>query len=258
MGLIEREDENGVAVLFLNRPERRNALSGELIGEIENALNTVERDASVRAVVLSGRGKGFCAGGDLADGMGGSEGFIGSHQQRGRYAGLLARLPKLKQPVIAALNGDALGGGLGLALACDLVVADAEAQLGTPEINVGLFPMIILAALQRHVPRKALMELVLTGAKVSAERAQSLGMVNRVSAPGQALADGKALATEIASKSPVVAALGKAAFYAVEDLDYESALRYLHPQLTLNLMTEDAAEGVSAFLSRRPPVWKGR
>lgn len=258
MALIERTDEGGIAILTLNRPERRNALSGALVDELLVVLDAIEADGSVRVAILTGSGKAFCAGGDLADGMGMSDGFLAAHQGRGRFADVLARIPRLRVPVIAALNGDALGGGCGLAAACDLVVADPEAHLGTPEIKLGLFPWIILAVLQRQVAKKPLMELVLTGAKIDAARAVELGLVNRVSAPGAVLDEAKALAAEIAAKSPAVVALGKAAFHLASDLDYDTALRYLHTQLTLNLLTEDAAEGVAAFLQRREPNWKGR
>ena len=258
LDLVEREDWDGIALIALNRPDRRNALSGALVEALLATLDAVDADPTVRVVVLTGRGKAFCAGGDLADGMMASEGFLASHRSRGRFADLLLRLPKLRVPVIAAVNGDALGGGLGLAVGCDLVVADPGANFGTPEIAVGLFPMIILAVLQRHVGRKALLELVLTGGRVGAEEARRLGLINHVSAPGAVLDEARALAERIAARSPAIAALGKSAFYAASDLDFEAALKYLHTQLTLNLLTEDAAEGVSAFLGRREPQWKGR
>lgn len=258
MDLVERNDDGAVAVLYLNRPERRNALSGALIDAIDTAVREAASETAIRAIVLSGRGKAFCTGGDLADGLGASSGFLASHEGRGRYADLLAGMSKLRVPVIAALNGDALGGGLGLAASCDLIVADPEANLGTPEIKLGLFPMIVTAILQRDVPRKPLLEMMLTGSKIDAARAMSLGLVNRVSASGAAVADALALAQAIAAKSPAIVALGKAAFYAAADLPQDAALRHLHAQLTLNLLAEDAAEGVAAFLGKREPQWKGR
>ena len=151
-----------------------------------------------------------------------------------------------------------MGGGLGLAAACDLIVADPAASFGTPEIKVGLFPWIITAVLRRDLPRKPLLELMLTGAKMDAARAERLGLVNRVSAPGQALIEALALAKDIASRSPAIIALGKAAFHATADLPIDAAVRQLHADLTLNLLTEDAAEGIGAFLQKRPPQWKGR
>lgn len=255
--LVEQEGAGGVVVLALNRPERRNALSSGLVDALLAALGACDADPQVRAVVLTGRGPAFCAGGDLADGMGG-DGFLASHQGRGRFAELMARIPELRVPVIAAVNGDALGGGCGLAAACDLVVADPAAKLGTPEIKLGLFPWIILAALQRDVPRKHLLELVLTGDKVDAARARELGLVNRVSAPGGAVAEARSLAEVIASRSPAIVGMGKRAFHRIADQSYDDALAYMHGQLSLNLLTEDAMEGVAAFLQRREPAWKGR
>jgi enoyl-CoA hydratase/carnithine racemase len=257
VSLITQKIADGVAVLTLNRPERRNALSTGLIDALCDALDAVAADNSVRVVILTGAGKGFCSGGDLADGMKG-DGFMASHQSRGRFGQLMARIPALKVPVIAAVHGNALGGGCGLAMACDLVVADADARLGTPEIKLGLFPWIILAALQRDVPRKPLMEMVLTGQKLDAQTACRLGMVNRVAPAGTVLDVAGELAAEIASRSPLVVAMGKAAFYQIADQPYEDALAYMHGQLSLNLLTDDAMEGVAAFLQRREPEWKGR
>lgn len=155
--VVERELRDAVAILYLNRPERRNALSGEVIDRLLAELSAIDADPTVRCVVISGRGPAFCAGGDLGEGLGG-DGFAAGHRQRGRYAELLGKLPALRVPVIAAVNGDALGGGLGLVAASDLVVADPGARFGTPEIRVGLFPWMILAALVRDVPRKPLFE----------------------------------------------------------------------------------------------------
>lgn len=259
MPLVRRDDDGAVAVLVLDRPERKNALSAALVDDLLAALRAAGDDGNVRAVVITGAGSAFCAGGDLADGMSATAGgFMGGHQGRGRFAELMAAIPKLRVPVIAAVNGDALGGGCGLAAACDLVVADPAAKLGTPEIKLGLFPWIILAALQRDVPRKPLLELVLTGEKLTAEEAKALNLVNRVAAPGEALAEAKALAARIAARSPLVVAMGKAAFHRIADQRYEDALAFMHGQLSLNLLAEDAAEGVAAFLQKREPEWKGR
>lgn len=257
-GLVKRQDDGGVATLTLNRPDRRNALSTELVDALLEALEEADGDDDVRAVVLTGAGKVFCAGGDLSGGLTGGDGPLAAQRARGRFAQLLTALPGLSKPVVAALNGDALGGGLGLALACDLVVADPKAQLGTPEIRVGMFPMVIMAVLQRDVPRKPLLEMVLDGQRISAERALALNMINRVSAPGAAVAEAQALAASLASRSPAVLALGKAAFHRVYDMRYDDALAYLNTQLTLNLLTEDAMEGIAAFLQKREPHWKGR
>jgi enoyl-CoA hydratase/carnithine racemase len=151
-----------------------------------------------------------------------------------------------------------MGGGFGLVAASDLVIVDEEASLGTPEIKVGLFPMIILAALQREIPRKALMELVLTGGKLSAARAVELGVANRVAPRGTALNEAITMARTIAALSPAIVGLGKSVFHRAEGLPYDQALQWLVSQLTLTLMTEDAGEGIAAFVERRPPVWRGR
>ena len=256
--MIERHDEAHVAVLRMNRPKRRNALSNALIEALLSALAEVDADAEVRAVVLTGAGKAFCAGGDLADGLSGGGGFVESHRGRGRFAELMAAIPRMATPVIAAVNGVAMGGGCGLVSACDLAVAAEDAKLGTPEIKLGLFPWIILAALQRDIGRKKLLELVLTGKSLSAVEAREMGLVNQVCRPGEAVQAAVALAGVIASRSPAVVGLGKQAFHQIADLDYEQALAYMHGQLSLNLLTEDAMEGVGAFLQKRPPQWKGR
>lgn len=257
MSLVLTDTHAGVATLSLNRPERRNALSGALVEALIAALDEAMADDAVHAVALTGQGKAFCAGGDLAGGMGGS-GFLEGHRGRGRYAELLASMRTAPKPIVAGVHGDALGGGLGVAVGCDLVIADPGARFGTPEIKVGLFPWIILAVLQRNVPRKQLMELVLTGDRIDAERAVALGLANRLSVEGQAVAEAQELAARVGSRSPAVLAMGKAAFARVEDLAFEDALAHLHAQLSLNLLTEDAAEGIGAFLQKREPEWKGR
>lgn len=259
MGLVRVEDvEGGLRRLTLDRPERRNALSPALIEALLEALAEADADPSVRAVVLTGAGTAFCAGGDLAGGLQGDGGILAAEAARDRFVDLMKALPALGTPVVAAAQGDALGGGLGLLAACDLAVVDAGARLGTPEIRLGLFPWIILAVLQRHVGRKALLEMVLTGEKIDAERAVALGLANRVAPAGTAVAEAEALARTVASRSAAIVGLGKRTFHEVSELGYDAALRQLAGRLTVNLMTEDAGEGIAAFLQRRPPEWKDR
>jgi enoyl-CoA hydratase len=254
---VEIEQSGGVRTIWLNRPDRRNALSLALVDDLRVSLAAAAADSAVRAVVLAGRGAGFCAGGDLADGLAG-DGFAAGHASRGQFASLLQEIAALRVPVVAAVHGDALGGGCGLVAACDLAVADADARFGTPEIKIGLFPWMILVALRRGVPRKALFELVATGDRIGAERAAQIGLINRVAPAGTWLAAAQALAAQVGGQSGWAMANGKSAFYQVEELAMSHAYAAMQSQLSLNLLTEDAMEGVAAFLQKRAPTWKDR
>lgn len=262
--LVENDPggQHGVRILTLNRPERRNALSPELVVALTEALVDADADAHVRAVVITGADDGsaksaFCAGGDLGGGPAG-EGFFEQHKERGAFAELLLQLRRMTTPTIAAVNGTALGGGLGIALGCDLAVAAEDADLGTPEVKRGLFPMMIAALLYEQLPRKAANELVLLGGKVSGARAVEMGLVNKVLPRGEVLPAALTLAMQLAALSPSVLQLGKRAIAQQQDMPFEQKLAFLRDQLTLNLMLEDAAEGIAAFLEKRDPQWKGR
>jgi enoyl-CoA hydratase/carnithine racemase len=261
MTILSIDDADGVRTLTLNRPERRNALSPELVDALVVALRQADDDKAVRAVLLTGAGQGdrqaFCAGGDLGGGLVG-DGFFEQHLARGAFADLLLVLRRLKKPTVAAVNGLALGGGFGLVLSCDLAVAADDARLGTPEVKRGLFPMMIAAVIDEVLPKKAAMELMLLGGEVQGARAVELGIVNRVVARDAVLAEARLLATRLASMSPAVLALGRRAVHLQRDMPFEQKLMFLRDQLTLNLQLEDAAEGVTAFLEKRDPVWKGR
>ncbi len=256
--LVLYEVAEGIATLTLNRPARRNALSPQLVEALRQAVVRLAQDDEAIVGVLTGAGeRAFCAGGDLAAGMT-STGALEARRSRGAYAELLSELHGCGKPLVAACNGDALGGGFGLAMACDLVVVDPAARLGTPEIRLGLFPMIILAELSRNVPRKRLLEMVFTGRYLSADEALGWHLVNRIAEPGEALSLALQLAASIACHSPAVLRLGKDALYRSADLDLAHALLYLHEQLEANLQAEDAMEGIGAFLQKRKPSWKGR
>jgi enoyl-CoA hydratase/carnithine racemase len=261
MTILSIDDADGVRTLTLNRPERRNALSPELVDALVVALRQADDDKAVRAVLLTGAGQGdkqaFCAGGDLGGGLAG-DGFFEQHLARGAFADLLLVLRRLKKPTVAAVNGLALGGGFGLVLSCDLAVAADDARLGTPEVKRGLFPMMIAAVIDEVLPKKAAMELMLLGGEVQGARAVELGIVNRVVARDAVVAEARLLATRLAAMSPAVLALGKRAVHLQRDMPFEQKLMFLRDQLTLNLQLEDAAEGVTAFLEKRDPVWKGR
>ena len=256
--VVRYETQGGQALLTVDRPRARNALSPEVLHGLLAALDRAEADAAVRVVVLTGAGeKVFCAGGDLGQ-LGGGEGFLATHEGRRGYAKLLLRLQDVRKPTVARVNGHALAGGLGLVLACDLAVAAEHAELGTPEIDVGLFPMMMMALLHRHLGRKRALELVLTGERLGAREALALGLLNRVVPAAQPDEAVGALANKLAGKSQAVLALGRRAFFTAEDLPLPAALEYLSSQLSLNVLAEDATEGVSAFVEKRPPRWKDR
>jgi enoyl-CoA hydratase/carnithine racemase len=255
--LYER-DGDGIGRLVINRPERRNALSWGVVDQLRERIAEAKADPAVRVLVLSGAGdRAFCAGADLS-GMADGAGYLALHQARGGLADLFGDLWSLGKPVIAQVRGYALGGGFGLALACDLVVAADDARFGTPEIDVGVWPYMITVPLVRSMPPKRALELMMTGRRVSAEEGERIGFVNQVVAPGELVAAVDALARQLAAKSPAIMALGRTSFYDVWDESAADALRQLHAMLTITTGTDDAREGISAFLEKRSPTWTGR
>ncbi|MGH2699713.1 MAG: enoyl-CoA hydratase/isomerase family protein [Actinomycetota bacterium] len=246
-----------VATLTINRPERRNAINPEVTRALSEGLVRAENDDAVSVVVLTGAGdRAFCAGADL--GSMNPEGAVAQHFTRADLGDLFRRMRRARLPIIARVNGHALAGGFGLMLACDLVVARSDAEMGTPEIDLGLWPFMITAVIQRDVPRKVALELMLTGKRMAARDAERWGFVNR--AVDLAELDGAVddLTRSLTSKSPLIAALGKRSFYRAEDMDFDDSIDYLAGMLTVCLQSEDTAEGVSAFLQKRAPEWKGR
>ncbi len=255
-----RYDARGPAAwLTIDREDRRNALSDDVI---EGLLAGLERASSadrVRAVVVTGAGeRAFCAGGDLGGNLGPNEGRVQSHDRRGAVAALLRTIATHPQPVIARVGGVALAGGFGLMLACDLVVAADDVEVGTPEVNLGLWPYMISAVLSRNLPRKVMTEMMMTGRRYSAAEAERWGMVNRVVPRAELDAAVGQLVDEVASKSPLILRLGKESLFRSQDMPFDQALAYLQAMLTVNLESEDVAEGISAFLQKRKPEWKGR
>lgn len=247
------DNAGAIARITLNRPDKRNPIGPATCGELVQALAEIEANADARVVVLTGAGKVFSAGGDL------------SAMQHGQGGGptatlveLLVAMHRLGKPIIAMVNGPALAGGLGLMVACDLVVVADTADFGTTEIAVGLWPMMITAELTRSVGRKLVLEMMLTGRRLSSAEALAAGLVNRVVPAADLEPYTLAFAAEIAARSPAAMRLGLHAFYASQDMEFEPQLRYLESQLGRVLSLEDAAEGISAFLAKRPPVWKGR
>ncbi len=254
---VRYEVEAGAARVTIDREPLRNALSQGVVSGLVEALERADADDAVRCVVLTGAGtRVFCAGGDLG-GLSG-EGFLDSHEGRRAYGLLLQKFQQTKKPTIARVNGHALAGGLGLVLACDLAVASADAGFGTPEIDRGLFPMMLMALLQRHLGRKRALELVLTGDRLTAAQALEWGLVNRVVPAAELDAATRALSDKLSAKSRAIVALGRRAFFTAEDLPLGPAVEFLASQLSLNVLADDAAEGVSAFLAKRPPKWTDR
>ncbi len=257
---VEYEAEASVARITINRPERRNAMSYGVMQGLRDAMARARTDGDVRVVVLTGAGdKAFCAGADLGGGgIGDTTNAAGAHDSRGLLAALFRDLWSLGKPTIARVRGYALAGGFGLALACDFVIASDDAQFGTPEINVGLWPYMITVPLLRSMPPKKVLELMTTGRRVGAAEAERIGFVNQVVAAGELDATVDELAGQLASKSPVIMRWGRDAFYRVLEMDADDALAYLQSMLTITTLTEDSAEGVAAFAEKRAPEWKGR
>jgi len=252
--LVERTGP--ITRLTLNRPDKRNPISPQLCGELVHALAAIEADREQRVVVLTGAGSVFSAGGDLGA------------MQRGDGATpvippaslveLLVAMHALGKPIIARVHGPALAGGLGLMVACDLVIAADTATFGTTEIAVGLWPMMITVELVRSVGRKKVLDMMLTGRKLDAAEALACGLVTRVVPAAELDAAVGALASELAERSPAAIALGLRAFYSSQDMDHRAGLDFLQGELGRVLALEDAAEGIAAFLGKRKPVWKGR
>lgn len=248
--------EHGAVLVTLYNPERRNAIGPRMVNELLYALEDAHEDPSARCVVLTGEGKAFCAGGDFAQMTGADEGPELAH--KGDYADLLLAMLRSELPIVAKVNGAAMGGGLGLVAASTFAVAASDASLGTPEVNVGLFPMMIMAVLSRTVPRRKLLEMMLLGDKLSAEQALALGILGDVVPLAELDAKVTALTARIAGKSRKTLALGLSAYAAQSDLAVHESLPMLRDRLAECLGTEDAREGLMAFLEKRTPNWKGR
>jgi enoyl-CoA hydratase/carnithine racemase len=247
-----------VATITLDQPDTRNALSDALLDDLIAAFEAARDDDAVRCVVLtSSHEKVFSAGGDLG-GFAAKQPLAHKYLATARFPRLFRLIGALGKPSLCAANGHVLAGALGLALACDLIVAREGVRFGTPEINVGVFPFMIMALIYRNVPRKSANELLLLGEQISAEEAQRIGIVNRVVAADEFDAAVADWAAKLAAKSPLLMRLGKDAMFRSQDMALADALEFLQAQLTIAFSTEDIQEGVKAFFEKRDPVWTGR
>jgi enoyl-CoA hydratase len=256
--LVAYEVADGVATVTLNNPEKRNMLSGQMLTELVAAMEEARDSEAVRAVVLTGAGdKVFCAGADLG-GFAADASLVEKHYASDLFLEFFRLMPRLGKPSLCAANGHVLAGGMGLALSCDLLIAKEGATFGTPEINVGAFPYMIMAIIYRNVPRKKVNEMMLLGERLSAEQAVEFGLANKVVPAGgfdAAVAD---WAGKLAAKSPLLMRIGHDAMYRQQDMAVDDALEFLRSQLSLTFSTEDIVEGVTAFFEKRDPQWKGR
>ena len=252
--ILIREDAGGVCTLTLNRPDQFNALSEAMLAALQDALDAIAGDASVRVVVLAARGTAFCAGHDLKE--------MRARPEQAYYEELfktcsrmMMSIVRLPQPVIARVHGVATAAGCQLVATCDLAVASSAASLGTSGINVGLFCMTPGVALARNIKRKDAFELLFTGEIISAERACELGLVNRVVPPERLDGAIGSLAQSIVGKSQAAVAAGKRVFYQQLELGLDAAYELAGAEMARNMMFHDAGEGIDAFIGKRKPVW---
>ena len=249
--------KDGVACFTINREQQRNSISIEALDLFNKYLDEAQNDAAVRVVCITGAGdRAFCAGADLGGGMGagGSDAMAAFKN----YARLLKKLSGFPKPTVARVNGACVAGGTGFMLACDIVIASSKAKFGTPEVNVGLFPMMIGALIFRNVLRKKAMEMVLLGEKLTAQQALEMGLITRVVAPEDLDKEVETVLGALAKKSPIGMKIGKEAFYAAADMNFEQALDLLAEKIGEVAATQDAMEGITAFIEKREPVFTGK
>ena len=254
--LVLRSDEGDVATLTLNRPKAYNALSLDLMRGLRTALEQIAGESDVRAVILQGAGKGFCAGHDLKE-LRTNPGRAFYEETFAECSRLMLSLIRLPQPVIAKVHGIATAAGCQLVATCDLAVSTETARFATPGVNIGLFCSTPMVALSRNVGRKQAMEMLLLGEMVPAARALEIGLINRAVPEAELDAAAAELAQAIVAKSPLILKIGKQAFYRQAELDLEAAYAYTAEVMTENMLTRDAEEGIDAFIEKRKPTWTG-
>src|SRR5690348_6784079 len=228
-----------------------------MLRDLATALRWCKDENDVRVVVVTGAGRVFCAGADLSS-FDGDTSAIDKFRSRDLYVDLFVLMAELGKPIVGRINGHALAGGLGLACSCDILVAVDTATFGTPEINVGIWPMMIQAVLSRSIPRKVLLEMEMLGDRWTAMQLQSVGVINRVVSHDLLDATVNEIAEQLTKKSPVAMRLGRDSFYRQQDMEFRAAFHYLHGQFLMVSQTEDSKEGIKAFFEKREPDFKGR
>ena len=260
MTILERNDTNGVAHLNMNAPERLNALSDEMLAALQSQFDAIKEDASVRAVILSGSGKAFCAGHNLKEMTAGRQAEDGGKTYFkdlfDRCATMMMSIQKLPQPVIAQVHGIATAAGCQLVATCDLAVAAEGTKFGVNGVNIGLFCSTPMVALSRNIPRKNAFEMLTTGKFIETEEAARLGLINRAVPHDQLESAARELADTIASKLTAAVKVGKQAFYQQMELNVDDAYDYAGDVMVQNMLFRDTEEGIAAFLDKRPPNWE--
>lgn len=259
MAILERNDTGAVARLTMNAPERLNALSDEMLSALQAELDTLRKDTSIRAVILAGQGKAFCAGHDLKQMTAGRQSEDGGkayfNDLFSRCAKVMMSIQSLPQPVIAQVHGIATAAGCQLVATCDMAVAAEDTRFGVNGVNIGLFCSTPMVALSRNIPRKQAFEMLTTGDFISAERAADLGLVNRVVPMTHLEQEANALAEQVASKLGAAVKIGKEAFYQQLLMPLDQAYAYTGDVMAQNMLYRDTEEGISAFIEKRPPNW---
>ncbi|EEX10735.1 enoyl-CoA hydratase [Ruegeria lacuscaerulensis ITI-1157] len=259
MAILERNDTRAIAHLTLNAPERLNALSDEMLAALQTELDALRDDRSIRAVILSGAGKAFCAGHDLKQMTAGRQAEDGGKAYFtdlfNRCARMMMSIQSLPQPVIAQVHGIATAAGCQLVATCDLAIAADTTRFGVNGVNIGLFCSTPMVALSRNIPRKQAFEMLTTGDFIPARRAADLGLINRAVPEAELQQETWALAEKLASKLGAAVKIGKQAFYEQIQMPLEQAYAYTGEVMAQNMMHRDTEEGISAFIEKRPPNW---
>jgi enoyl-CoA hydratase/carnithine racemase len=259
-GDLEVSRREGVAILTMARPDRRNSLSESMLAALQRALDEVARDDSVRVVIITAKGSVFCAGHDLKELTGHRDEADGGRAYAGKLmrqcADMMGSIVRCPKPVIAAVQGTATAAGCQLVATCDLAVASQEATFCTPGVNIGLFCSTPMVALSRNVPRKRAMQMLLLGEMLPAEAAAEYGLVNQVVPADKLMEETLAVARKIAAKPAATVAMGKAAFYRQIEMGYDSACEHAADVMIENMMHAESEEGIGAFLEKRPADWK--